>query len=126
MAEKKKITIHPSFGGRKVISSKLPVKEAVPQVVEQQLKEQETVVEEGKRPARPAGGELRVKKVCFFCQNKSIPTYTDLVTLRRFLTDRAKILPKLRSGVCSKQQRAVTKNIKYARHLALLPFVPKV
>ena len=119
MAEKKKITIHPSFGGRKVISSKLPVKEAVPQVLEQQLKEQETVVEEGKR-------ELRVKKVCLFCQNKSTPTYTDLVTLRRFLTDRAKILPKLRSGVCSKHQRAVTKNIKYARHLALLPFVPKV
>lgn len=103
---------------RKVIS-KVPVKEAVPQVAEQQPKEQKIAVEEGKQ-------EFRVKKVCFFCQNKSIPAYTDLATLRRFLTDRAKILPKLRSGVCSKHQRGVAKNIKYARHLSLLPFVPKV
>lgn len=68
----------------------------------------------------------RSKKVCLFCQNKSIPSYTDLVTLRRFLTDRAKILAKARSSVCSRHQRAVAKNIKYARHLSLLPFVPKV
>lgn len=66
------------------------------------------------------------RRVCLFCQNKSNPTYTDLSTLRRFLTDRAKIVGKERSGVCSKHQRAVAKNIKYARHLALLPFVPKV
>lgn len=68
----------------------------------------------------------RSKKGCFFCQNKSIPSYTDLVSLRRFLTDRAKILNRARSGVCSKHQRVLAKNIKYARHLALLPFVPKV
>lgn len=66
------------------------------------------------------------ERACFFCQNKTDPTYTDLEVLRRFLTDRVKIVPKERSGVCSKHQRAVTKNIKYARHLALLPFVPKV
>lgn len=70
--------------------------------------------------------EVRTKKVCLFCQNKSNPTYTDLVALRRFLTDRAKILGKARSNICSKHQRAVAKNIKYARHLSLLPFVPKV
>lgn len=70
--------------------------------------------------------EVRTKKVCLFCQNKSNPTYTDLTTLRRFLTDRAKILGKARSSICSKHQRAVAKNIKYARHLSLLPFVPKV
>lgn len=68
----------------------------------------------------------RTKRYCLFCQNKSIPSYTDLATLRRFLTDRAKIVNKERSGVCSKHQRAVSKNIKYARHLALLPFVPKI
>ncbi len=70
--------------------------------------------------------EGRPKRYCFFCKNKLIPTYTDIVNLRRFLTDRAKILPKQRSGVCSKHQRGVAKNIKYARHLSLLPFVPKV
>lgn len=69
---------------------------------------------------------LPSRRVCLFCKNQSLPSYTDLVTLRKFLTDRAKILPKSRSGICSKHQRAVAKNIKYGRHLALLPFVPKV
>lgn len=78
------------------------------------------VVEEG--PSK----EVRTKRVCFFCQNKTNPSYTDLTSLRRLLTDRAKIVAKERSGVCSKHQRAVAKNIKYARHLALLPFVPKI
>lgn len=70
--------------------------------------------------------DVRTKRPCLFCQNKSRPAYTDLVTLRRFLTDRAKIVAKERSGVCARHQRAVAKNIKYARHLSLLPFVPKV
>lgn len=70
--------------------------------------------------------EVRTKRACLFCQGKSTPMYTDLVTLRRFLTDRAKIVAKERSGVCARHQRAVSKNIKYARHLSLLPFVPKV
>ena len=70
--------------------------------------------------------EARPKRFCHFCKLKTIPTYTDIVTLRRFLTDRAKILPRARSGVCSKHQRLVSRNIKYARHLALLPFTPKV
>jgi len=69
---------------------------------------------------------VRSKKVCFYCQSKSSPSYTDLVTLRRYLTDRVKIVPKLKSNLCSKHQRRVTKQIKYARHLALLPFTPKV
>lgn len=70
--------------------------------------------------------KARSKRACVFCQGKSNPSYTDLSALRRFLTDRAKIVAKERSGVCSKHQRQVAKNIKYARHLALLPFVPKV
>lgn len=65
-------------------------------------------------------------KKCQFCQNKSIPSYSDTANLRRFLTDRAKITPKLRSGLCSKHQRFVAREIKHARHLGLLPFVPKV
>ena len=68
----------------------------------------------------------RSKKVCFYCQSKTAPSYTDLVTLRRYLTDRVKIVPKLKSNLCAKHQRRVTKQIKYARHLALLPFTPKV
>lgn len=70
--------------------------------------------------------ETKTKKSCYFCKSKTNPSYTDLVNLKKYLTDRAKIVPKLRSGVCSKHQRTVTKQIKYARHLSLLPFVPKV
>lgn len=66
------------------------------------------------------------KKACFFCQSKTAPSYTDVTNLRRFLTDRAKIVPKLKSSLCSKHQRRVCEQIKYARHLAILPFVPKV
>ncbi|MDP3758780.1 MAG: 30S ribosomal protein S18 [Candidatus Daviesbacteria bacterium] len=68
----------------------------------------------------------RPKKTCFFCQSKTSPSYTDIVTLRRFTTDRVKIVARAKSNLCSKHQRAVTRQIKYARHLALLPFVPKV
>ena len=66
------------------------------------------------------------KKACPFCTKKTVPSYTDMAVLKHFLTDRAKILARGRSGVCSKHQRAVAKNIKYARHLSLLPFVPQV
>ena len=70
--------------------------------------------------------EVKRTKKCFFCQNKKNPSYTDLESLRRFLTDRAKIVAKERSGVCAKHKRALPRNIKYARHLSLIPFVPKV
>lgn len=70
--------------------------------------------------------EVKPKKSCYFCKSKANPSYTDLATLKKYLTDRAKIISKLRSNLCSKHQRAVSKQIKYARHLSLLPFVPKV
>lgn len=70
--------------------------------------------------------EGKTKKVCTFCQNKTVPTYTDIAALRRFVTDRTKIVPRARSGVCSRHQRVVTRNIKYARHLAMFSFTPKV
>lgn len=70
--------------------------------------------------------QIRSKKTCQFCQSKTSPSYTDTAVLRRFMTDRAKIVPKLKSNLCSKHQRSVTKQIKYARHLALLPFTPRV
>lgn len=68
----------------------------------------------------------RPKKVCFFCQSKTAPSYTDTSVLRRFITDRIKIMPRSKNNLCSKHQRVVSKQIKYARHLSLLPFTPKV
>lgn len=66
------------------------------------------------------------KKSCFFCDNDKEPNFTDSSALRRFMSDRSRINPKMRSGVCSKHQRVLTQQIKYARHLALLPFITRV
>ena len=49
--------------------------------------------------------------------------YTNIKLLQRFLNDQGKILPRRITGVNAKQQRAITCAVKYARHLALLPFV---
>lgn len=68
----------------------------------------------------------QTKKVCYFCESGKQPTYTDSVTLRKFMNDRTRIVSHLRSGVCSKHQRSLTKEIKHARHLALLPFIPTI
>jgi small subunit ribosomal protein S18 len=66
------------------------------------------------------------RRSCLFCDEKKTPTYTDAITLRKFLSDRSKIIPRSRSGACSKHQRLVAREIKHARHLALLPFVTKL
>ena len=64
------------------------------------------------------------KKVCSFCVDKiDYIDYKDSVKLRRFLSERGKILPRRTTGTCAKHQRQLTTAIKRARHLALLPFV---
>lgn len=63
-------------------------------------------------------------KVCTFCVDKnSRIDYKDYDTLRRYITDRAKIRPRRQTGTCAKHQRSLARAIKRARHLALLPFV---
>lgn len=85
-------------------------------------KAEEVVQQETAEPQK----EDRTRRVCFFCQSKTKPSYTDIATLRRFVTDRAKIIPRAKSNLCGKHQRLLTRQIKYARHLSLLPFAPKV
>ncbi|MDR2581596.1 MAG: 30S ribosomal protein S18 [Fibromonadaceae bacterium] len=64
------------------------------------------------------------KKNCWFCENKiSFIDYKDEALLRRFLSDRGKILPRRLSGTCAKHQRKLIEAIKRARHVALLSFV---
>lgn len=60
---------------------------------------------------------------CFFCAKDKEIDYKDLKTLNRYITDRGKIVPRRITGNCSKHQREVTKAIKRARKLALLPYV---
>ena len=63
------------------------------------------------------------KKVCTFCVDKvDHIDYKDAGKLRRFITERGKILPRRISGNCAKHQRQVTLAIKRARNIALLPF----
>lgn len=66
----------------------------------------------------------RRRKACVFCSNnvKEID-YKDVETLRKFITERAKIMPKRVTGTCAKHQRALARAIKIARIMALLPFV---
>ena len=63
------------------------------------------------------------KKDCAFCQDKvDYIDYKDVGKLRRFVSERAKILPRRITGNCAKHQRQLTEAIKRARHIALLPF----
>ncbi len=63
------------------------------------------------------------KKVCAFCADKvDHIDYKDVIKLRKYITERGKILPRRISGNCAKHQRRVTESIKRARHIALLPY----
>lgn len=60
---------------------------------------------------------------CFFCQHRVPPSFKDIDNLEKFLSPRVKILSRDKTGVCAKHQRTLSKQIKYARFLGLLPFV---
>ena len=68
-------------------------------------------------------GGMRRKKVCQFCADKTETIdYKDVEKLRTYVTERGKILPKRITGTCAIHQREVTKAIKRARIVALLPY----
>ena len=70
------------------------------------------------------GGKRPRKKVCSFCVDRvGAIDYKDVARLRRFLSERAKILPRRVTGTCAFHQRELTTAIKRARHIALLPYV---
>lgn len=63
------------------------------------------------------------KKVCIFCVDKvEAIDYKDVNKLKKFMTEKGKILPRRQTGVCSAHQRELTEAIKRARIMALLPF----
>lgn len=65
----------------------------------------------------------RRKKVCVFCSDKSnVIDYKDVNKLKRYVSERGKILPRRVTGNCAKHQRALTVAIKRARHISLLPY----
>ncbi|MBI2872345.1 MAG: 30S ribosomal protein S18 [Chloroflexi bacterium] len=65
------------------------------------------------------------RRVCAFCVEKvRAINYKDVGRIRRYLSDRAKMEPRRKTGACAKHQRALALAIKRARHLALLPYTP--
>ena len=69
-------------------------------------------------------GGMRRKKVCQFCaDNAEAMDYKDVDKLKKYITERGKILPKRVTGTCAKHQRELTVAIKRARIMALLPYV---
>ena len=75
------------------------------------------------REQRPMRNRKPKKKVCSFCVEKvEAIDYKDTAKLRRYISDRAKILPRRITGTCALHQRQLTEAIKRARHIALLPF----
>jgi len=69
---------------------------------------------------------LKKEKVCHFCVNHIDEVdYKDTQLLRRFINSYMKILPKKRTGTCSKHQRKLSTAIKRSRIMALLPFTPR-
>ena len=63
------------------------------------------------------------RKVCQFCVDKAtFIDYKDTAKLRRFVSERSKILPRRTTGTCAMHQRQLTEAIKRARHVALLPY----
>ena len=82
------------------------------------------MAERNERPEREnRRGRKGRKKVCNFCVDKiDVIDYKDVAKLRRFISERGKILPRRVTGTWARHQRELTVAIKRARHLALLPF----
>ena len=73
---------------------------------------------------RRGGGARRRKKVCYFTANHiKYIDYKDVELLKRYISEKGKILPRRVTGTSAKYQRMLTTAIKRARHMALLPYV---
>lgn len=80
------------------------------------------------RKIRKRGSFRRIRKIrkCYFCENGGEPDFTQFENLKKFISDRGKILSRLRTGTCLSHQRKLTKAVKRARFLSLLPFTAKI
>ena len=72
---------------------------------------------------RRGGGQRRRKKVCYFCANHiDYIDYKDVELLKRYISEKGKILPRRVTGTSAKYQRMLTTAIKRARQIALMPY----
>lgn len=69
------------------------------------------------------GFRPRRRKVCYFCASRTVEIdYKDIDLMRRFMSDRGKILPRRRTGTCPRHQRELVRHIKKGREIALVPY----
>ena len=79
--------------------------------------------EKADAPMKRRGGRRRRKKVCVFCgEENAVIDFKDTAKLRKYVSERGKILPRRITGTCAKHQRALTTAVKRARHVALMPY----
>ncbi len=62
------------------------------------------------------------KKICQMCAGKDVD-YKDVMIINKYISEKGKILPRRMTGACAKHQRHIAKQIKYARFMALIPYV---
>lgn len=112
---------------KRTVESKVKVAPKKEEKSEKPVKEAKVAVE---KPIEETGEEKKAapknKKYCNFCVNKMEPHYWDVNTLRRHINDRGRIIQRGRLGTCSKHQRRVSREVKRARHLAILPFTSRI
>lgn len=78
--------------------------------------------EKSDSPMRKRNSIHRRKKVCVFCGKDSSIDYKDAAKLKKYISERGKILPRRVTGTCARHQRALTTAVKRARHVAILPY----
>lgn len=79
-----------------------------------------------RQPKRQMKKKIMGPKSCYFCTEKKEPSFADVTSLSKFVTERGKIVSRSRNGLCSLHQRRLASAIKHARHLALMPFTTRV
>ena len=62
------------------------------------------------------------KKICQMCAGKSVD-YKEVMSINKYINDKGKILPRRMTGACAKHQRHIAQQVKYARFMALIPYV---
>ncbi len=140
--EKEPVAVETEAGAAEIKEEKEKKEVSEPKEGDHAPKEGERAPKEGEREPRerefrdnrdnrPRGGSFRGrrgmfrKKVCKFCTQGLKVDYKKPDTLRRFITERGKILPRRITGTCAKHQRVLSQEIKRARVIALLPYTKK-
>ncbi len=67
--------------------------------------------------------KIKVLRDCSYCKDGKGPSFKDVSSMSKYMSERGRILGKDRTGICAKHQRMLAREVKRARHMALLPFV---